>query len=300
MQIKRTRYALSDYSKQYNVDQAAKRTVYYPGVYVVDPTGATETLVTNFEYDAQGRLVKKSLFLDPNYVKPSMIWLYYYDQKDIPDIYTTVEGRGLLWNMYYHLYRDGKLVKYRHDNYNFEGLRITSTTDEYIYNKDGLPDAVESSEKKLDLYQAGKKFFYKIKEKERTWHTEKYNYVNGRLATLDEKHLEGYTVTRSTGAEIDVSTSSSGYGSVQRTTTTTTVTPGGTYEKTKYKWNNESTNYSYFPDGKPQAIRSGNVVTEFIYDSKGRLVEKKTTRPYVHDMKEALEVKVVYRYSQGN
>jgi hypothetical protein len=297
-QIKITRYALSEFWKKWNVEQAAKRTVYYPGVYVVDVTGATTNEIITYEYDAQRRLVKKSRFLDPNYVKPSDIWLYYYDQKGIPDIFTTVEGRGLLMNMYHHLHKDGKLVKYRHDNYGYDGLIITSSTSEYSYNKQGLLDEVSSSVKKLQLFQAGKKFFYNTKEKERTWHTEKYNYQDGQLASLDEKQLEGYTVTRSTGNDISVSRSGISYGSVQQTTTTTTVTPGGTYEKTKYKWNAQSTDYTYTPDGKLRSIRSGNVVTVFIYDSKGRLEEKMTTRPYEKDMKEPLGLRVVYRYRQ--
>ena len=68
--------------------------------------------------------------------------------------------------------------------------------------------------------------------------------------------------------------------------------------KTKYKWNSESTSYTSMPDGKIKSMKSGNAVTEFIYDSKGRLVEEKTSRPYEKDMKEPMGLRVVYRYRQ--
>lgn len=276
-EIKTTKYALTYGEKLLNQRKAREETPM--GGSTSDTSGWLTKSATRFSYDERGRLTKKADYRDSADRFPHTMWLYTYD-KEFPDVNSYYHNAYTLRMVYNHLYKNGRLVTYRNEEK--EAGNIEIMTYNYSYNKEGNPTEKVISRSEM----RSKNLFgpYEKDGKEDVFHRTEYKYKNGRLASREEHRKDSYTKYKAKfidriGNMPSVSTSTTSYGSVQRTTTTVTSStqPPPSKEdmvaKTKYKWERYTVEYEYHPSGK--LIEKGRSLDDFFhkYDSKGRLKE---------------------------
>jgi hypothetical protein len=270
-EIKTTKYALTYGEKLLNQREARER-----WGSISDTSGWTATSATRFSYDDQGRLTKKGIYVDYADRSPTTMWLYAYGN-DFPDINSYYHKAYTLKMVYNHLYKNNRLVTYREEKL---AGNIEIETYDYSYNKEGnLAELVISHSEMVSKNLFGP---YKKDGKEDVSHRTEYRYKNGRLASKEVNYKDSYTKYKvkfidRIGNMPSVSTSTTGYGDYQRTTTTVTPStqPPPSKEdmiaKTKYKWKKYTVEYEYLPDGTQIVKGSTPSSPDDRFDSKGRL-----------------------------